>query len=250
MPQLFDNDTVFDRDYLYFYETVFTAEHAQQEARLIEVMLDLKPGMDVLDIPCGNGRITNHLAALNCRVVGLDSNPYFLEQARLDADIHGVSSEFNIGDMREIQFSEQFDRIINWHNSFGYFEDDEIRQFAKSLQRALRPGGKLLVDQVNRERILKNLLPSGALWTDAIQVGEDLMIDRIRYNVETGRMDVVRVIYREGNRRQIPYSLRLLTVPEIKTWLLEAGFSKVEAFGEDGEPLRLDHRRMMIVAER
>jgi len=42
--------------------------------------------------------------------------------------------------------------------------------------------------------------------------------------------------------------VRLFGFPEIRDWLLAAGFAKVAGYGEDGRPLTASHRRMIVVA--
>ena len=82
-------DAVFDEDYLYFYETFLHDERNEKEAELIARLLDLGPGADVLDVPCGHGRIAVRLARRGCRVTGLDASPLFLERARQAAAAAG-----------------------------------------------------------------------------------------------------------------------------------------------------------------
>lgn len=76
----FDFDQVFDDDYLYFYgprlENV-----ADGDADAIWRLLALDPGMEVLDLACGHGRIANRLATRGARVTGLDATPFFLAHA-------------------------------------------------------------------------------------------------------------------------------------------------------------------------
>jgi hypothetical protein len=42
----------------------------------------------------------------------------------------------------------------------------------------------------------------------------------------------------------------MLTAAELRDWMLAAGFREAFAFGEDGEPLTLEHRRMTVVARK
>ncbi len=67
-----DPDALFDDDYLYFYEQLLTPERSDDEAELIWRLGELGPGSDVLDAPCGHGRLSNRLAGRGCRVTGLD----------------------------------------------------------------------------------------------------------------------------------------------------------------------------------
>jgi hypothetical protein len=41
---------------------------------------------------------------------------------------------------------------------------------------------------------------------------------------------------------------RLFGFPELRDWLLAAGFAEVAGFGEDGQPLTADHKRMVVAS--
>jgi len=70
----FDAEGLFDDDYLYFFGEVLD-ERGDTETDLIWNLLGLEPGMEVLDLACGHGRISNRLAALGCRVTGCSPSP-------------------------------------------------------------------------------------------------------------------------------------------------------------------------------
>jgi SAM-dependent methyltransferase len=58
---VFDFGEVFDEDYLHFYEPRLGAA-SEGEVETIWRVLELEPGMAVLDLACGHGRIANRLA--------------------------------------------------------------------------------------------------------------------------------------------------------------------------------------------
>jgi len=60
-------------------------------AELAWWLLDLRPGMSVLDLACGHGELANRLTARGCRVTGLDSSAVFLDRARVGAAAAGAS---------------------------------------------------------------------------------------------------------------------------------------------------------------
>lgn len=126
MADLFDATAMSDEDYLRFFATPTTLpEHgahvgdqrSDTEADLIWRLLELQPGMKVLDLACGHGTIANRLTARGCWVTGLDSSAVFLDRARADAAALGISVEYVAGDMREIPWTDQFDRVVNWSGS-------------------------------------------------------------------------------------------------------------------------------------
>ena len=53
------------------------------------------------------------------------------------------------------EWSGEFDAIISIWNSFGYFADDhENQRVLASAAQALKPGGRLLIDVSNRDRVV------------------------------------------------------------------------------------------------
>ncbi|HEU4908068.1 MAG TPA: class I SAM-dependent methyltransferase, partial [Propionibacteriaceae bacterium] len=94
---VFEFSEVFDADYLYFYGPHLEAV-SDAQAETIWRLLDLEPGMQVLDLACGHGRIANRLAERGARVTGLDATPLFLEHARRDAAERGVTVDYVSGD--------------------------------------------------------------------------------------------------------------------------------------------------------
>jgi SAM-dependent methyltransferase len=238
-----DREAVFDDDYLYFYEELLTPERTAVEVDLIWRLLELEPGLELLDLACGHGRIANPLAERGVRVTGLDATPLFLELARADAAERGVEVEYVEGDMRSIPWSGRFDRVLNWFTSFGYFGDDDNRRVLHEAYEALKPGGLLAVEVSHRDNLLGRYLEEvdDERW-------EYRKIERHRYDVETSRRHDERTIIRGGKRRTFEFSVRMLTAAELREWVLDAGFSETHAFGEDGKPLTLEHRRMTVVA--
>ncbi|MEJ7791077.1 MAG: methyltransferase domain-containing protein [Gaiellaceae bacterium] len=85
---------VFGEDYLYFYEDVLDDELSTAQAELLWATLRLVHGAEVLDVPCGHGRIANRLAARGARVTGLDADASFLARARDDAVARGVEVDY------------------------------------------------------------------------------------------------------------------------------------------------------------
>ena len=247
MGSEFPREEAFDEDYLYFYEELLTAERTAAEVELVWKLLDLEPGLELLDLACGHGRIANALAERGVRVTGLDATPLFLDLARKDAAERGVEVDYVEGDMRSLPWSDRFDRVLSWFTSFGYFSDDENRQVLAEAYRALKPGGLLAVEMNNLLRLIQ-------VYADEVvtERGEDKMIDRHRFDIQTSRSLDERTIIRDGKERTFTFSVRMFTPAELRDWLLAAGFREAIAYGDDGEPLTLEHegRRMTVVGRK
>jgi cyclopropane fatty-acyl-phospholipid synthase-like methyltransferase len=95
-------DEVFDDDYGYFYAGITTDERSDAEAERIARMLSLEPGVRVLDVPCGEGRIAGRLTERGCEVVGVDRSDLFvgIGQQRHPA------VDFRRGDMCELDYDQ------------------------------------------------------------------------------------------------------------------------------------------------
>ena len=181
-PPPFDFDALFDADYRYFYETLVSPEQTAEEVELIDELLGLERSDDLLDLACGYGRISIGLAQRGLTVVGLDRSAALLESAREDANLLGAGIEFVEGDMRELPWQARFDAVICWFTSFGFFDDDELRGVLRQMRRALRPGGRVLIETLNRDRLLENFQDSTVVERD-----DALMIDRNTFDTLTRR---------------------------------------------------------------
>ncbi|MHB9025171.1 MAG: SAM-dependent methyltransferase [Armatimonadota bacterium] len=131
-------------------------ETGEDDAAFISQALGAQPGDRVLDAPCGAGRIAVHLGKAGCRMTGIDRNPRFLARAQARFAAEGVAGEFLKTDIRKLPFEGAFDAVYNWGGSFGYFSDADNLLTLERLAAALRPGGRLLVDLINREFVLRN----------------------------------------------------------------------------------------------
>jgi SAM-dependent methyltransferase len=260
MGDLFDAEAMYDEDYLHFFAaprdvgefaahgpTIPGTDSAGEAvAELVWRLLDLRPGMSVLDLACGHGDLANRLAARGCRVTGLDSSAVFLERARADAAAAGVGVEYVAGDMRHLPWAGRFDRVINWSTAFGYFDDATNRGVLEQIVRVLRPGGRLAMDLDNLTAFLASYVPSRVV---AAREGGDMLVDRYRLDALTGRFEAERTIIRGGRARRVTFVKRLFGFPELRDWMLTAGFAAVTGYGEDAQPLTADHKRMIIVAD-
>jgi SAM-dependent methyltransferase len=260
MDDLFDAAAMYDEDYLYFFAAPGGSSEfamhgpavpgvgvpAEAVADLAWRLLELRPGMSVLDLACGYGELANHLAARGCRVTGLDSSAVFLDRARADAAAAGGSVDYVAGDMRQLPWTGRFDRVVNWSTAFGYFDDATNRAVLAGIAGVLRPGGRLAMDLDNLTSFLASYTPSRVV---AAQENGDMLVDRYHLDALTGRFEADRTVIRSGRARRVNFVKRLFGFPELRDWLLAAGFTAVTGYGEDARPLTADHRRMVIVAD-
>lgn len=249
IPQgaLFDAEPVFEvDDFMYFYSEDLTDERADFEAAGWVKLLKLDSPIGILDLACGFGRIANRLAALGHSVTGVDLTPGFLELAREDAAGMGVQVNYRAENMRRISYAEEFDCVLILFTSFGYFDDAGNLLVMKNVARALKPGGLLGFDIPNRDVVVRDLPSVGV-----VDKGGDVMINRLSFDALTGHFHNERIVFRDGIRKDKPFSIRMYSATEIRDLLLSAGLEVQNIYGGfDSQPLSGDSRTMLVVARK
>ena len=249
-------ETFFDENYLKEYEKGLTLERAQKEADFINSTLNLPQaapdatgGARILDLCCGHGRHTVELAAAGYSMVGQDLSTTFLDLAKDAAAARNLQIQFIHADMREIPFEGELDAVINLFSAFGYFDDDaENQKVLDGVAKALKPGGKFLIDLLNTPRIIRDFLPQS--W-DELSDGTVVLTKR-NYNILTGYNEECRIyIAPDGSKREIQLTLRLYFYPELTKMLNCADLTPIQVFGDyDGSEYTWDSRRMIVLAEK
>jgi SAM-dependent methyltransferase len=107
-------------------------------------------GMRVLDVGCGGGDVTFDLASLvglTGSALGIDIDETKIELARADAEQVGVTNvEFRVGDLTDGLGEATYDAIYV-RFVLTHLRDPEAA--VGIMRRALRPGGRLIVEDVD-----------------------------------------------------------------------------------------------------
>ena len=217
-------------------------EDRDDEADFLRRALGLRAGDHVLDAPCGAGHVAVHLAREGVRVTGVDRNPAFIRRARRRLRDERLPGEFFVGDLRRLDFDANFDAAFNWGGSFGYFSDAENLDVLRRLACAVRRGGRVLVDQVNRERVLRRFCPR-------FRRGE--LTVRNRWDLRTERVEGRWTVSLDGRRRTSRSSIRLYTPGQFRRLFEQGGLGDVRLYdGRQGAPYRRGARRIVAVGRR
>jgi 2-polyprenyl-6-hydroxyphenyl methylase/3-demethylubiquinone-9 3-methyltransferase len=152
--------------------------------------LDCLAGLDILDIGCGGGVLSEPLRRLGGRVVGIDPAPENAAAARLHADKSGLTIDYRATTIEAIaETGERFDLVIA---SEVVEHVADLPLFVRASAACVRPGGLFIVTTINRtlksfalaivgaEYILR-WLPIGTHRWDKLVTPEELE-DAIRAN--------------------------------------------------------------------
>ena len=118
------------------------AENGRFVAHLAGAVLDLLapvPGEHLLDLGCGDGALTEHLAATGAHVTGLDASEAMVDAARARGltVLHGSAVEMT--------FDQAFDAVFSNAALHWIAERDQPRAIAAVL-RAVKPGGRFVAE--------------------------------------------------------------------------------------------------------
>jgi SAM-dependent methyltransferase len=235
---------IFGDDYVYFYGGLFGGERSDPEAEAIARLLSLEPGMRVLDAPCGEGRIAGRLAARGAEVVGVDIEDRFLALAREQYP----AVVFEHCDIRSLPYRAEFDAVVNWFTSFGYFDPETNDAVLAGFARALKPGGRLVIEFHNPWRLRRLVELAGGASANMIERDGDLVVDRVTYDCVAGRSLTERFSVRRGRVRKLEFSLEQVPAPALVRRLRHAGFSAVDLFAQGGARFEPEGRRVIAVA--
>jgi trans-aconitate 2-methyltransferase len=102
-------------------------------------LLDPKPGERILDLGCGPGQLTQKIADRGADVLGLDSSPEMIGQARQNYP----NLTFALQDAVSMDFDGEFDAIFS--NAALHWVLD-AQGAARAMARALRKNGRLAAE--------------------------------------------------------------------------------------------------------
>jgi SAM-dependent methyltransferase len=246
-PQLFDFNAVFDvDDYMYFYSEALTDERTDTEVDALVRYLALEKPKKILDLACGFGRHTNRLAVMGHDMTGVDITPGFLDIARRDAMQKGVIVNYQQNDMRKITFDNEFDCVMLLFTVFGYFSDEENLQVLINACNALHPGGLLIFDAPHRDTFLKRIKPYYVVEKEG-----NLMIDRMSFDSLQGRSYNRRIVLRDGERKDKPFSIRLYNPNEIRELIIRAGMVLERIYGGwETQDVNPESNQIVVIARK
>jgi ubiquinone/menaquinone biosynthesis C-methylase UbiE len=220
VPKFF-NDPVYDLEY-----ASLATNHARtaREAQCIARELRLNSASRVLDLACGSGRHALALAPTVAHVVGYDRTARFLKHARERARKLSIRNVTWVrGDMRKLAYRSEFDAAYNYFTAWGYYSDEENLDVLVRVRKALKPGGRFLMEMINRDALVRGFLPRD--WnrlSDGTFVLEEGWLD-----LERGRCFNRRIYLKAGRTRTVEIDHQVPSPDGLVRLFRQAGFVNV-----------------------
>src|SRR5690242_6859442 len=223
-------------------------EAARRQALAAVALSGCPAGGELLDVPCGFGRHAVPAAQEGYRVTGVDRSRPLLDEARRRAGADAPWPRFVEADYRELPFADaSFDAALNLYTSLGYLGDEEDARVLAEVARVLRPGGRLVIETMHRDLLVKTFDEDG--W-HLVGQGRLLLEQRAFDPVGGVAQTTQTLIETTGERESRTFAVRVYTATELSHMLQAAGFSKTTCYGDlDGRPFTTGSR-LVVVARR
>ncbi|HKO37830.1 MAG TPA: class I SAM-dependent methyltransferase [Solirubrobacterales bacterium] len=229
-----------------WYATAFTGmsadmawtERTESEIRRALTMLRPQGGERILDLACGTGRHSLELVRQGFSVVGVEISPELVAIAKKDADEQGLEATFLEGDLRKLDFEDEFDVVLNLNDgAVGYFEtDEENHRTFEVISRALKQGGQNLIQ-------VPNVLYARARLPQRSWIPSSGMVELVehRWNKKERYMEGAMIPLRFGEvlenlDKRIEFRQRLYDVDELREIYASVGMTFERVFHGNGRP--------------
>lgn len=207
----------------------------------------------ILDLACGFGRHSLALARRGFSVVGVDLTKDYIEDARKQAKEEGLKIEFIQSDLRDLNFDEEFDVVLNMGDgAIGYLENDtENLKIFDTVAASLRPGGKHFMDIMSADYADTHFPCS--LWDSGLH---GLTLSRFEWDKESrimlyGQNDfaygkvLTKPVFTTGN------PTRLYHADEIRSIMNQRNMQVIGMYGKfDGTPYSSNEIQMMVYSQK
>lgn len=225
------------------YDEIFAAEPAA-----VRFLSDILTGRkSLLDIGCGTGNKTAHLAAPGRRIEAFDLDEGMIEQAKRFHSREGI--HYRVLDMLALESAfaaGSFDAALCLGNTLPHLTGPkEPERFFTQLSSVLAGKGLFVLQIVNYDRVLRD----GVTELPAIDTSEVKFIRR--YRRLDGEMHFVTSleIKATGETLENDIVLRPLRRDDVADALDRAGFEPAEYYGNyKGDPLRDDSFHLIAVS--
>lgn len=189
------------------------------------VLAELPKKSYILDLCCGDGRVSQKLARRGFRVLGLDGSEHMLAYAKQ----RSPKIEFLLKDARSFRLPPEFDAAVSTFDSLNHVMDSEdlARVFA-NVHASLKPGARFVFD-LNREEAYRDFWARTSTQVNTKAVS----IARGSYDghEKVAHCDVTLFRLEEGAWQRSDFRLSQRYHPEetVRKYLKNAGF-KVDVF--------------------
>jgi glycine/sarcosine N-methyltransferase len=221
-----------------YYDYIFP-QNTAQISFVLDTFQDTE-NMTLLDIGCGTGNLDIELSKHFQKVLATDLDKTMIEKAtnKLENTVDNLQFiQLNMLNI-ETEFDKHiFDGIICFGNTLVHLDNaSEMFHFFKQSNIVLKPGGKLLLQIINYDRIIdKNIVGLPTIENDHVKFVRDY-----HYEAKSNKIlfKTLLTIKKDGREIENILSLYPIRKEDLNKLLKNAGFTTINFYGNfKREPL-------------
>ncbi len=142
----------------YYHQLYFQRDETEAAVFIDRLLQKIQPPLDskILDVACGRGRHSIHLASKGFFVTGIDISEESIEDAK---QFENERLEFFVHDMRLPFRMNYYNYAFNFFTSFGFFRTKrEHNNAIRTITQSLSTGGILVMDYLNTHYVENHLV--------------------------------------------------------------------------------------------
>lgn len=201
-----------------------------------------RPGMKVLDLGCGNGRLVEILPEV--KYIGVDSSEALVGEARKIYDLRFKNYEFRKLDMLELEKSgeKDFDVVFMFASLNHIAGEENRRKVLEEVRRILKPGGVAVMTNWNMWQVGTGK----SIWKYKFKFPRDKIQDINKFQIQNpnfqsnpksktqrlglGFKDILTLWQSGDKKRQGELYYRACGLGELRRLLDKAGFEVAENY--------------------
>ena len=191
-------------------------------------------GGKALDLACGAGRHSVGLTLFGHNLTGIDIGGFTIDLARNFAREKGVTVDFRTGDIRKIEFRDEFDLVFFICGQMAHLSPKENESLFRKVHTALKPNGAFVIhleklepeDRLNRTFWYRELKP--------LYFSNPSLVHREQYFFPRENAKLIRDFAIDSETKEsglFGYSEKEYTREEMNYLASRTGFAVSEQFG-------------------
>ena len=257
------NNNIYNQFAKYYAEEQYSqfSDHMFEQFPVLQERYSLPIHGKLLDVACGNGAFAINMAQLGWQVTGIDSSAAQLTIAAERLLKSNISISFHQADMRDLNFTPQFDLVTCWFDSLNYMlTPADLTTAFDNAYHALKPGGFYIFDMNTIYGIMVRWQSFGTTLQKSTPTMLEIHRPTCDHEKNIAHLHIT-IFDREEvmtngayNWRRIDeiHTERAYPVESIKQWLKDTGFNVLDIFGSIYEftESRSDSPRVWFVARK
>lgn len=247
-----DNDKLFDFFQSGFYENFWGWEFNENDSFEIAEksikLLGINTG-HILDWCGGWARISFHLAKKGFKITLLDFIEDYLIKAKKTFNDNNLDLAIINSDCRETPSNIQAENAICTFNSIGFLTDSEQLKAFKSLYKAIKKDGKIIIDCMNQLFMAKHFLEV----IQSTKPGGIKCLQKNNFDLNNSILfsDFQMIDKDENIIKEKTFSQRIYTPLELAKLLEKSGFKVLNMYGNfEGDDLSFDLPQIITIAQK